>query len=497
MAIRSRRLKAAIAAGTCLVLTACGSAVPPKQFIEAQNALGAFGGNGTNNGNNGNNGNGNLPAGNGTGSNLPTNGASSGANGGGGGNGGSGGGGGNGGSGGGGGSSSGGGGIASGIKIGSCAGFKNGPGVTNSSITLANVADVSGPVPGLFAGVQQAMKAFVAYFNSSSSICGRKLSLVSLDSQTSSTGDQQASTTACSRAFAMVGSMGAFDDGGAQTVTRCGIPDLRTAATEQARINSPVVFGTQSLNASYVPTAPADFYKKQYPGVADKAAFLYLDAGASKLNAENEIAGWKARGFNFVYTAGISVETIDYGSYVTKLKSSGVKYVQFVGAYQYAIRLAQAIQARSDYTPKPLFVMDPVGYDPGFVKSGGSAVEGTHIWINSRTFEEASSIPEMQTYIQWLGRVAPGKSPNYFGIFAWAAGLLFVQKALELGGQLTRSSMINALKGVDNYTGDGMFGPQHVARKVTGSCYGFIVLKGGKWVREGPRPFSCGSTTKV
>jgi hypothetical protein len=335
----------------------------------------------------------------------------------------------------------------------------------------------------------------VAYFNSSSSICGRKLALQALDSQTSSSGDQQASTSACSGAFAMVGSMGAFDDGGAQTVTNCGIPDLRTAATEQARINSPVVFGAQSLNASYVPTSPADYYKKAFPGVQDKAAFLYLNAGAASLNAHDEIKGWEARGFHFVYTAGIDVSAFNYTTYVSAMQAKGVKYVQFVGAYQYAVRLAQAIQSQSSF--RPVFVLDPVAYDPGYVKSGGSAVEGTHIWINSRTFEEANSIPEMQTYLSWLSRVAPGAAPNYFGIFAWSAGKLFTQEAIKLGGKLTRASMIAALKGVDNWTGNGMFGPQHVAKKVTGSCYGFITLKGGKWVREGPAPFSCGTVTKV
>ncbi|MDT4934526.1 MAG: hypothetical protein QOK11_2418, partial [Pseudonocardiales bacterium] len=370
----------------------------------------------------------------------------------------------------------------------------NSTGITNSTITLANVADVSGPVPGLFAGVQQAMKAYVAYFNSSSSICGRKLKLESLDSQTSSGGDQQASTTACGSAFAMVGSMGAFDSGGASTVTSCGIPDLRTAATESGRQSAPVVFGAQSLNAAWVPTAPADYYKKTYPGVADKAAFLYLNAGAAAETAKNEIKGWAQRGFKFLYTAGIDVTAFNYSTYVSKMQSLGVKYVQFVGAYQYAVRLAQAMQQQSF---KPIFVMDPVGYDPGYVKSGGSAVEGTKIWINSRTFEEASKIPEMQTYLTWLHRVVPGANPSYFGLFAWSAGMLFTQKAIQLGGKLTRKSLLAELATVDNWTGNGMFGPQHVGRKVTGSCYGFITLRGGQWVREGPQPFSCGSDVKV
>ena len=496
VAIGRRPMAVVLAASVCVVLAACGSQVPPSQFINAQSALaGANNGNGGNGGNGGNvaNPNGAATSGAATGK-ITTGPAGSGGTGGGGtgGTGGTG----NGGTGSGGtGAGSDIGAVGAGVHVGSCAGFQNTTGITSSTITLANVADVSGPVPGLFQSVQQAMKAYVAAFNSVASICGRKLALESLDSQTSSGGDQQAATTACGNAFAMVGSMGAFDDGGANTVTQCGIPDLRTASTEASRAASPVVYGAQSLNATIVPTAPADYYKSAYPGVAAKAAFLYLNAGASSVNANNEIKGWQHEGFNFVYTAGIDVTAFNYTTYVSKMQSLGVKYVQFVGAYQYAVRLAQAIQQQSNF--HPIFVLDPVGYDPGYVTSGGSAVEGTHIWINSRTFEEASSLPEMQTYITWLHRVAPGANPNYFGLFAWSAGMLFAQEALTLGGKLTRKSLLAALSTVDNWTGNGMFGPQHVGARVTGSCYGFITLKGGVWVREGPRPFSCGSTVKV
>ena len=37
-----------------------------------------------------------------------------------------------------------------GVKAGSCAGFKNQKGITDKTITIANVADISGPVPGIF-----------------------------------------------------------------------------------------------------------------------------------------------------------------------------------------------------------------------------------------------------------------------------------------------------------------------------------------------------------
>ncbi|WP_300601051.1 hypothetical protein, partial [uncultured Nocardioides sp.] len=70
------------------------------------------------------------------------------------------------------------------VKAGSCDGFKNGPGITDTTITIGNSSDISGPVPGLFESAQDATKAFVAYFNKSNpdGICGRTLVLKNYDS---------------------------------------------------------------------------------------------------------------------------------------------------------------------------------------------------------------------------------------------------------------------------------------------------------------------------
>jgi len=502
MTVRTRSLSTVVLAATCAVLAACGSQIPPSKFYAAQGFLGGATQSAANNGtgggtNNNTNGGGTVigPTGTATGTATagpggtlatgaaggPTTSAAGG-----------------GGTGGGGTTTGAGAGAAAGDTLGSCAGFTNGTGITSSAITLANVADVSGPVPGLFAGAQQAMKAYVAYFNSTvpNGICGRKLALNLLDSQTSSTGDQQAATTACGSSFAMVGSMGAFDDGGAQTVGQCGIPDLRSAATEQARINVPNVFGAMSLNAAYIPTEPAKYYESAFPGTTDHAAMLWLAAGAAQLNGTNEMKGFTQAGMHFVYSAGIDVTAFNYATYVAGMQQAGVKWVEFVGAIQYAVRLAQAMQQQNFH---PIFVLDPEFYDPSFVQSGGSAVNGVHIWVNQVPFEEVGSNPEMQKYELWLQRTNPGAKPNYFGLFSWAAGALFVKEALALGGQLTRANLIAKLKAVDNFTGNGLFGPQHVGAKETGSCYGFIKLNGTTWVREAPASgqFTCGTVVKV
>ena len=107
--------------------------------------------------------------------------------------------------------------AAGGAKAGSCEGFKNQTGITDKTITLANVSDISGPVPGIFESAQEATRAYAAYFNATNDICGRKLDVELLDSRADAGADQQAYTKACDEAFAAVGSMSAFDSGGAGT----------------------------------------------------------------------------------------------------------------------------------------------------------------------------------------------------------------------------------------------------------------------------------------
>src|SRR5689334_76262 len=69
------------------------------------------------------------------------------------------------------------------VPKGDCTGLKEGVGVTDKTITIANASDMSGLVPGLFKDAQQAVQAYVAYFNAGQDICGRKLQYLPLDSR--------------------------------------------------------------------------------------------------------------------------------------------------------------------------------------------------------------------------------------------------------------------------------------------------------------------------
>ena len=364
-------------------------------------------------------------------------------------------------------------------------------GVTAGKIKIANVSDVSGPVQGLFESAQQAVKAYVSYVNSSGGICGRTLDLMALDSRTDSRGDQEGTTQACSQAFALVGSMSAYDQGGAAAESSCGIPDLRAVTTTTQRQQVSTTYGVNSNKVNYQSTAISDYFKGKYPAAASKAAFLYLNSEVTKQNEASFVKAFTSRGFTFIYEQAIDVADFNYAPYVVQMKDKGVRYVQWLGSYQHAARLLQAMKQQG-FKPD-VFVMDPVAYDANFVKQAGDAAAGISVFTNTALLEEGGKNKEMQLYRSWLARVAPGAAPDYFGFYAWGAAKLFVELAAKIGPNLTRKALLAAVRNVHDYTANGLFSPQDVGGKRTSKCWAFIRLQGGRWVREAPGSgFRCG-----
>jgi ABC-type branched-subunit amino acid transport system substrate-binding protein len=382
---------------------------------------------------------------------------------------------------------------ATGGQRGSCDGFRNQTGVTDSAITLATVADVNGPVPGIFTSAQQAVKAYVAYFNATSNICGRKLQLLPLDSRTDSVADQAAYLTACDRAFAAVGSMSAFDAGGAATAQHCGLPDVRAMSVSDERNDCTTCFGAQATAMRMFQNAIPDFFLAHYPTASKHAAMIYVNAAASVENAKVQQAVEEKRGMKFVYSSSFDVAEFNYGPYVQQMKQRGVRWVQFVGSSDQAVRLARAMQENA-FAPD-VFLLDPTAYDPLFAKAG-SPVEGAFVFVDFTPFEEAARSSEMRLYLQWLREVSPGAAPSYFGLFAWSAARLFAEQATALGGGLTRSRLVSSLRRVHGWSANGLHAPQDVGGKVNSNCWRFLRLHDGRWVPAGGTAYLCRGSSR-
>ncbi len=381
-----------------------------------------------------------------------------------------------------------------GTEAGSCEGFDNDQvGVTADTITLANVSDISGPVPGIFESAQQGTRAFAAYFNSTEKLCGHKLAVLGLDSRADAGADQQAYQRACDESFAAVGSQSAFDFGGAATAQSCGLPDLRSYSLSTDRTTCKTCFAAYAVRPGLVPNAMPQYWLKKEPDAVKHVAMLYVNAGAAPENATAFRKAWTANGWNVDIFQGIDVSEFNYAPYVQQMKDAGIEFVNYTGPYQFTVKLQQAM-AQQGFEPR-VFLQDATIYDAAYVEQAGEMGNGVYVYSQVNLFD--SAIPEMQLYRAWLDQVSPGAEPNIYGAYAWSAARLFAQEATKLGGRLTRTTFLAALAEVRDYTANGMHVPQDVGLKSTANCASIIQLNAGAWSKVSPGEFLCGSMSNV
>ncbi|WP_209716950.1 ABC transporter substrate-binding protein [Marmoricola sp. OAE513] len=381
-----------------------------------------------------------------------------------------------------------------GVKAASCAGFKNTTGITDSTITIGNVSDISGPVPGIFTPALQATQAYAAYFNSRSKICGRKIVVKSYDSQTNTSAEQVATQKSCDETFAGVGGLAGFDGAGAGAAIKCGIPEIHAVMPNAARVACPNCFAANAPQGGFFPASIPDYFTRTNKAATQKAAMLYVNAAASVQAAKGQVRSEENRGWKFALVRSFDIAEFNYGPYVQQLKSSGARIVQLFGSADMGVRFARAFDA-AGYKPD-VFLLNPTYYDPAFA-NGGSVVDGSVVYVDFTPLEEAGSSPELRLYKQWLAQVAPGATPTYFGLYAWSATRLFAEQATALGGQLTRANLVKRFRAVHGWTANGLHAPQDVGGKKSARCVRFLQVKGGSWRPYGGTKYHCGGLSSI
>ena len=357
-------------------------------------------------------------------------------------------------------------------------------GVTESTISIANVADISGIQPGLFQSAQDAIKAFTAYQNSQGGICSRRLQLTSLDTKQDVTGNRSATLTACEKAFAIVGSLSAFDHGGASAGQECGIPEIPALTTSLQKVQATTVYPVYPNRPDYFLSAEPNYIKEKYPQVVDNAGIIWLAADVPRASSAARIKGLERSGFNVKYRQEVQPVEANYAPYVFDMQRQGVEYVTMVGNFQSIARLLDAMRQQSWYPTVRDF--DSVVYDPDFLTDAGPSAEGSLFFINTAMIEEIGSNPEMQLYASWLKRVAPGATPDYFGLYAWSAGRLFAEAMTRLGPSPTRKGLLQELATFGKWGGNGLHAEHDISKKISSPCLLYGVVQGGRFVRKDP-----------
>jgi hypothetical protein len=364
-------------------------------------------------------------------------------------------------------------------------------GVTATSITVANVSDVSGAVPGLFEDARFAVQAYFKYFSARyGTLYGRKVNVLALDSQLDSGANRSASIQACAESFGGVGSVSAFDQGGAPIIRDCKskggfYPDLRgLSTTDQMKavpnaypVNAAGTGGKRSLGMF-------GWAAEKFPDAIKKAAYVYSDGEVTRQLKDQDIEGTdKALGYHWVADIPVGTTETNYAPAAQSIKSSGAQYVTFTGAYQQAANLALALD-RAGWRPQ-VYQPTVTAYTPNFITQAGASLAGdyTYLGVTSCLLEEMSLCPELQLYAQWLQQVKPGAQPTNIGAFAWGAASLWVREMIEVGPKPTRGALLARIAKVKSYTGNGLFAAQDVGGRELGDCVNVVRVTGGKFVR--------------
>jgi ABC-type branched-subunit amino acid transport system substrate-binding protein len=360
------------------------------------------------------------------------------------------------------------------------------PGVTKDTITVGSIATVSGPLPGLGESSLDAVRAYLAYQNSKGGVCGRKLVLKNGDDGSENNRFRSLATEFAGSTFGLVGDFAAGDGGGVDVVTSQHVPVVATAFTDSFQ-NAPTVFDVNPSPAN--PNAVIGKYRFLYAQGVRTASVATLAQAQSLSQLNLQVSQMQAAGIKVVNRQELPVSTLSFDAPARAVANSKADYFLFLGAGNLNSSMARSIKG-SGYKLK--FQEYLTAYGSDFIAMAGDASEGVTGWSRALPQEERGTNPELDKFLTWMGRTAPGIAPDPFAVDAWNASKIFFDNLQALPGPISRDAMIAKLKGVGTYDGDGFYGPIKLGAKVSNSCYVAMQVVGGKWKRLTPdKGFLC------
>jgi ABC-type branched-subunit amino acid transport system substrate-binding protein len=357
-------------------------------------------------------------------------------------------------------------------------------GLTATTINIGEIADVSGPVPGLFQGAVYGTQAWAAYVNANGGIDGRKVNLVLKDSALSCTTDTTDLSSIVNSVFAAVGSYAIFDGCGLATLkAHPDFPNLQGAIITPSLYALPNTFAPLPLPTGGL-TTTYQYVKDKFPADITHTAGLY--GAAATASYEEEANAAKSIGFKYVYMRGLGNTETNFTADILRMKADGIKVVDMQVAD--AIEVADFLQEAQQQDFHPDAVVSAVSYDPGFFQVLGSA-DASSLVIGLETnlyLDPNSPIANIRSLNKYLDIVHPGAKPTLYAVEAFAAGLMFQQAMAAVGPNPTRSALIAATAKITSFDAGGMVGPTNPGGKVPGVCEVIAGVKDGAFVRIDP-----------
>jgi ABC-type branched-subunit amino acid transport system substrate-binding protein len=264
------------------------------------------------------------------------------------------------------------------------------------------------------------------------------------------------------------------------------IPIVSTATADSAQA-APTLF---DINPPYANVnASTAKFKYLYDQGVRTAALVYIDVAQVKTQVNQQKAQMQAVGIKIVSEQAVPLSTLSYDAAARGVANSKADYVFYPAGGNLNASFARSM-ASAGYQPK--FLEYLTAYGSNFVEVAGAAAEGAVNFIRSIPNEEAGSNKGVSQFIEWMGRAAPGVTPDTFAADSWASTKAFLDAVDNIPGPISREGLIAQLKTMKRYDADGFFGPINLGDKQSLGCFIAVRVVNGKWQRIHPaQGFAC------
>ena len=364
-------------------------------------------------------------------------------------------------------------------------GTLSGPGVTASTITIGQIATVSGPVPGLFQGAFDGLAAWADWVNANGGIAGRQVKISKVDDGFNCTTYTNAMKQFATTAFAVLGNLTLEDTCGKSVLN--ANPNLLDI---QALTLDPTLYSVANAYSA-APTPPGgittgyQYIKSKFPDAITKAAALSGQSAA--VNGREARLTAESIGYKYVYTRDIGDFETNYTSDILRMKSDGVKFVDLTAVA--VTNAADFLQQAAQQNFHPSVVYGASAYDGKLFKLLGNASLANNVLYAAvpdtlYLGQDRNSIPAVNNFLTWMEKA--GTSPNLFAVDAWADGQLLIKAMQAAGSTIDQASVAQAIKTVTTFDADGLIAPTDPGEKMGTHCVVVAGVQGGQWKRLDP-----------
>lgn len=333
-------------------------------------------------------------------------------------------------------------------------------GVTDTTVSLVQVAAMEGPAGALGLGMNQGLRAAFEEANRAGGIHGRTITLEAMDDsyEPDKSIDQLRAAIATDSYLALVGPVGTPTTKATQPIaTEAGMP-IVAPFTGAGFLRDPQLRNVTNLRATYDAETQAWIdYLVDVEGVTD-IAILYQDDGFGRVGLSGVKKALDARGMTLVAEGTYTRNTVAVKSALLEIRKAEPQAVVMVGAYK---PLAEFVKLSRKMKMDPTFITISFVGSKAFAAELGAAGEGV---IVSQVVPQPwdNSLPIVAEYQAALTALDASAEPGFVSLEGYVAGRLVIAGLTAAGTGLNRQSFMTAMNGLGKVDLGGMtlsFGP--------------------------------------